>query len=57
MFERGMYFSVFYCLCYLKEISTDMLEEQVLEDRDLYLNAEEDIRTEDSREEHWGDVS
>ena len=25
MLERGVYFSVFYCLCYVKEISTDML--------------------------------
>ena len=29
MFERGMYLSVFYSLCYVKEISMDMLEEQV----------------------------
>ena len=25
MFEIGLYFSMFYCLCYVKEISTDML--------------------------------
>ena len=29
MFERGMNFSVFYCLCYVKDIST--FEENVLE--------------------------
>ena len=29
MFERGMYIPVFYSLCYVKEISMDMLEEQV----------------------------
>ena len=40
MFERGMYFSVFYCLCYVKEISTDMLEEQVSEERYKELDKE-----------------
>ena len=49
MFERGMYLSVFCCLCYVKNISTDILEEQVSEERDLELNEEEDIRMEDSR--------
>ena len=51
-----MYFSVIYCLCYVKEISTDLLEEQVLEERDPDVNEEEDIRMEDSREEHWRNV-
>ena len=55
--EPCMYFSVFYCLCYVKDISTDMLEEQVSEERDTDLNEKEDIRMEDSREEHWRDVS
>ena len=32
-----MYLYVFYYLCYVKEISTDMLGEQVLEERDLEL--------------------
>ena len=49
MFERGMYFYVSYCLCYVKDISMDMLEEQVSEERDPDLNEEEDIRMEDSR--------
>ena len=40
---------MFYCLCYAKEISTDMLEEQVSEERDPDLNEEEDILMEDSR--------
>ena len=30
MFERGMYIFVFYYLCYVKDISTYMLEEQML---------------------------
>ena len=38
MFERGMHFSVFYCLCCVKEISMDVLEEQVSEERDPELN-------------------
>ena len=57
MFERGMYFYVFYFLYYVKEISTDMLEGQVFEERDPDLNEEEYIRMEDSREEHWRDVA
>ena len=50
MFERGIYLYVFYCLCYVKEISTDILEEKVSEKRDLHLNEEEDTRMEESRE-------
>ena len=57
MFEIGMYFYMFYCLCCVKEISTDMLEEQVSEERDPGLNEEEDIRMEDSGEEHWSEVA
>ena len=50
-------FLCFICLCCVKEVSTDMLEEQVLEERDLYLNEEEGIPMEYSREEHWRDVA
>ena len=45
-----MYFSVFYCLCYVKVTSKDMSEEQVLEERDTDLNEEEDIRLDAIRE-------
>ena len=38
MFGNGMLLSVFYCLCYVKNIYTGMLEEQVLEERDPDLN-------------------
>ena len=34
MFGRGIYFPVFYCLGYVKDMSTDLLEEQVSEERD-----------------------
>ena len=47
-----MYFSVFYCFCYVKDIYTDMLEEQVSEEINPDLNREEDIIMEVSREEH-----
>ena len=57
MFEIGMYLSVFYCLCYVKGISTDMLEEQASEERDPDLNEEEGIRMEDIMEEHCRDVA
>ena len=52
MFGKGMYLSVFYCLCYEMDISTDMSEEQVLVEIDPDLNEEEDIRMDNSREDH-----
>ena len=52
-----MYFSVFYCLCYDKDISTDMTEDQVAEERDPDLNEEEDIRLDAIREEYWRDIA
>ena len=52
IFVKGMYFSVFYCLFYEMDISTDMLEDQVAEERDPDLNEEEDIRLDEIREEH-----
>ena len=44
MFGKCMYLSVFYFLCYVKDISTDISEDQVSEERDPYLNEGEDIR-------------
>ena len=57
MFERGMYLSVFYFLCYVKEISVYMLEEQVSEEKYPDLNEEEYIRFEYSRDEHRSNIS
>ena len=57
MFGKGMYLYVLYCVCYVEDISTDMSEEQVLEERDTDLNEEEDTRMEDSREEHRRDIA
>ena len=50
-------FYVFYCLCFVYSISTDMLEEQMLEEIDLDLEEEEYILIMDSREYHWRDVA
>ena len=52
MCGKGMYLSVFYCLCYAKDISTDMSEDQVTEEIDPDLNEEEDIRLDAIREHH-----
>ena len=57
MFGKGMYLSVFYFLCYIKDISTYMLEEQASEERDTDLNEEEDIIMEDSIEDNCRDVA
>ena len=50
MFGKSMYLYVFYCLCYAKDISTDMSEDQVTEEIDPDLNEEEDIRLDVIRE-------
>ena len=42
MFVKSVYFSVFYLFFYDTDISTDMSEDQVAEDRDPYLNEKED---------------
>ena len=57
MFVKGMYLSVFYCLCFYTDISTDMLEDQVAEERDQDLNEKEDIRLDEIMGDHWRDVA
>ena len=52
MFVNGIYLYVFYWLCYELDLSIDKLEEQVLEERDLDLNEEEDTIMDAIREEH-----
>ena len=42
--KNVIYLSIFYCLFYVKDISTDILEEQLLEEIDPDLNEKEDIR-------------
>ena len=57
MFGKCMYLSVFYCLCYVNDISTDMSEEPAAEERDLDLNEEEDIILGAIRKDRWRYVS
>ena len=38
MFVKGIYLSVFYCFCYDTNITTEYLEEQVVEERYPDLN-------------------
>ena len=57
MFDKGMYCYVFYCLCCEIDISTDMSEDQVSEQRDLEKNEEEDIRMDENRDDNWRNVS
>ena len=53
MFGKGMYLYVFYCLCYVKDVYTDMLEDQVSEERDLESNEDEDIKLDSIREDNY----
>ena len=57
MFGKFIYVSVFYCFCFDKDRSTYMSEDQVAEERYLYLNEEEDIRLDVIWEEYWRDVA
>ena len=52
MFGRGVYLSVFYCLCYVKEMPTDLSEEKVSEERDLDLSKNQDTRIDGTSNEH-----
>ena len=54
---KGIYFSVFYCSCYDTDISTYILEELVVEERDPDLNEMEDIRFDKIQEDHWRDLA
>ena len=49
MFLKGMYFSVFF-IFYDTDISTDISEDQVVEERDSDLNEKEDIILDEIRE-------
>ena len=53
MFVKGVYLSVFYCLCYVNNLTTDYSEEQVVEERDPDLDEMDDIRFDGIREDHW----
>ena len=49
--------SVFNGVCYDTDISTDMSEYQVAEERDPDLNEKEDIKLNEIREDHWRDIA
>ena len=57
MFVKGVYLSLFYCLCYDTNISTDISEEQVVEERYPDLNEMEDLRFDKIWEDHWRDLA
>ena len=57
MFVKGMYLSVFYCLCYDTDISTYYSEEHVVEERDPDLNNMKEDRFDKIREDHWRDLA
>ena len=57
MFRKGMYLSIFYCLCYGMDISTDMSEGQVSEEGYTDLNEENDIIMDEIRDDHWRGVA
>ena len=50
MFEEGINFSVFYCLLFVSEISTDIFKEQLREEGYPFLELEEDIVFLDDRD-------
>ena len=57
MFVIGLYLSVFYCLCYDTNISTNMLEYQVAEERYPDLNETGGIKLDEIWEDHWRDIA
>ena len=57
MFGKCVYLYIFYCLSYEMDISTDVLQDQVSEERKLELNEEEDIILDEIRETHWSYVA
>ena len=56
MFEKGMHLSIFYCLCFVEDISENIAEKQVTEETDLDLEGGEDFRIYNGMEEHWKEV-
>ena len=46
---------MYFIVCYDTDISTDILEEQVVEERNPDLNEMEDIRFNKILEDHWRD--
>ena len=53
MFEIGMYLFILYCLCFVKNTQTYVLQEQVMGEIDPDLEEGEDIIIYDDKEDHW----
>ena len=48
--------SIFYCLCFIEEISVNIADKIVMEQRDPNIEQEEDFSIYNDREEHWKEV-
>ena len=57
MFRKGVYLYVFHYLCYVKNMSTYFLEEQLSGKRDTELNEEEDINMDGISDNNWRGVA
>ena len=57
MFGNGVYLSVLYCLCYEMNVSADIQEDQLSEEKDQGLNEDEDIRIGEIRNNYGRDVA
>ena len=55
-FGKGMYLSIFYCLCFVDEVSIHIAEKQETEERYPDLKWEEDFRIYNDMEGHWKEV-
>ena len=53
MFEKVMYLSIFYYMCFVEEISEDMVDKSVTEETDPYLEGREYFRVSNYREDNW----
>ena len=53
MFEKVIYFSIFYCLWFVEDKSYNMTEKQVLEDTDPYLEGKGGLSISYYMEYNW----
>ena len=56
MFKKVINLSIFYCLCFVEEISANISEKPVMEETDPDLEWEEDFIISDDREEQCKEV-
>ena len=53
MFEKGLYLYIFYCLCFVEDISENMEEKKLMEETDSDLEGQDYFSVPGDREEHW----